>query len=230
MERLYIIDNYRGIAFILMTIQHIFYYWNISKSDENIELNSIASLSGTISRYLFIILAGYSMNMSYKKTVNKKEWIKKKINRIFEILIHALLITLITYIFYPQKFIRFGILHFIGLASLMSIFIVPYKNLTILLLFLSIFIKYPIINNFMDTITGASTNYDMLDRFSLKKFLPFFIFGIILSQHYESYLETNKIEALNKKIPYITEIGKNTLNLYTIQIILFVILFKTINK
>jgi len=80
MTRIAIIDNLRGLAFIFMIIQHIFYFYDVSTYYETeYSKNIFIDLSGTIARTLFIFLAGCSLVLNYKK--NKESFMKNKFKR-----------------------------------------------------------------------------------------------------------------------------------------------------
>jgi uncharacterized membrane protein len=220
MNRLYIIDNLRGIAFILMIIHHINYFYDVSNDyTTTLSQNPLVDASGTIARYLFIILAGISVYLSYKN--NKKTSIKKRFYKSLEVAIHALIITITTYILYPKYFIRFGILHFLSIATFLISFIAPYKYLTIIIFILSIIFKFPTINPFADTITGANHYYNAMDWFNLNSWLPIILLGLIIGQN----IDFDKINIL-KNNNIITKIGNNSLNLYTIHVVILLIFFK----
>jgi uncharacterized membrane protein len=228
MTRIIAIDNMRGIAFILMIIQHLFYFYDVSNYYETqLSKNIIIKYSGLIARSLFIFLAGSSLVLNYKK--NKKKFIKNKLKRSFEILIHASLISYITYYYYPDFFVRFGILHFIGIASLLCSFIIPYPKLYLFFIFSFLFIKPPKINNFFNTITGASVEFNMMDWFPLFKWLPLMITGMYFTEN----IDIEKLKLLDLKIlnsnNLLTYLGKNSLNLYTIHVIFLIIFFKMIH-
>jgi uncharacterized membrane protein len=229
-NRLLILDNLRGIAFILMFIQHLFYFYDVSKYYKtNLANNSFINLSGYLARNLFIFLAGYSMVISYKN--NKKKFIKKRLEKSLLILGHAAIISLVTYYFYPEFYIRFGVLHFIGLATFLLSFLVPYPKLYIIILLIVLLIKPPKINVFLDTILGSNIHYQMMDWFPLLKWLPIMIGGMIfgsLPKLNIGTLSKLNINFLNKK-NILTFFGKNSLNLYTIHIIILILFYKIIN-
>ena len=227
MTRIIAIDNMRGIAFILMLIQHLFYFYDVSNYYETqLSKNIIIKYCGIIARSLFIFLAGCSLVLNYKK--NKKKFIKNKVNRSFEILIHAGLISYITFLYYPDFFIRFGILHFIGIASLLCSFIIPYPKLYLFFIMGFLFIQPPKINTFFNTITGASVEFNMMDWFPLFKWLPLMITGMYFTEN----IDIEKLKLLDLKIlnsnNLLTYLGKNSLNLYTIHVIFLIIFFKII--
>ncbi len=219
MTRINIIDNTRGIAFIFMFIQHIFYFYDVSTYYKTeYSKNELIQISGSIARNLFIFLAGVSLVLNYKK--NKNSFIKNKFKRNMEILFHSLIITIITYLLYPEFYIRFGILHFIAIASFLGSVIVPYPNTYLIFIILFLFIKPPKINSFIDTITGASVNYNMMDWFPLFNWLPLFILGM----YFIEKIDIKKFDVVENS--FLSFLSKNSLNLYTGHIILLLYLFK----
>jgi uncharacterized membrane protein len=226
MERIVIIDNLRGIAFLFMILQHVFYFYDVSTHYKtSYASNDIIDKSGLIARTMFILLAGYSVYMAYNK--DNKVNLKKRAKRSLEILGHGLLITTVTFILYPNIFIRFGILHFLALGTLLISVLAPYKLGAIVAFIISIGIKYPHINPFIDTITGAQAPASMIDWFPLDQWLPILLFGLIIGQNVD-------ISKLN--LPFlnfdniITQIGKNSLNLYTIHVVFLLLVYFLINN
>jgi len=62
MNRIYLLDNLRGIAFLFMVLQHIFYFYDISNNYQTkTASNKLVEYSGIIARTLFVLLAGYSV-------------------------------------------------------------------------------------------------------------------------------------------------------------------------
>jgi uncharacterized membrane protein len=168
------------------------------------------------------------MVVSYKN--NKKKFIKKRLEKSLLILGHAAIISLLTYYFYPEFYIRFGVLHFIGLATFLLSFLVPYPKLYIIVLLIIILYKPPKINEFFDIILGNNPHYQMMDWFPLFKWLPIMICGMIFGTL--SKLNTDTLSKLNinflNKNNILTFFGKNSLNLYTLHIIILILFYKII--
>jgi len=222
-ERYNILDNLRGIAFIFMVIQHVFYFYDVSNDYQTkISENTIINTSGIIARTMFILLAGYSVYMAYKK--DPENHINKRMKKSGEIFLHALFITFMTYVLYPKYFVRFGILHFLALGTLLISFISSNKILPIIFLVIGLSFNFPKINPFVDTITGASVNYSMMDWFPLWTSLPILLCGLIIGQN----LDISKVDFLQGE-SILTELGKNSLNLYTLHVIILLVFYKYIN-
>lgn len=226
MERIKIIDNLRGIAFLFMVFQHLFYFYDVSNDYQtSYSSNEIIYNSGLFARTLFIFLSGYTIYMNFDK--DKKMNLEKRAKRSIEILIHGMLVTLVTYILYPKFFIRFGILHFLALGTLLASVIAPYKILSIIVFITLLFTTYPPINDFIDVITGANSISYMMDWFPMKKWFPLLLAGLIFCQHFPIHkLDVPMLNFDN----FITDIGKNSLNLYTLHLIILLIFYKMLNN
>ena len=224
-NRLLFIDNIRGIAFIFMVIQHLFYFYDVSKYyATDYASNSLISMSGTIARTIFIILSGYSLALSYKNNKKKKNRFKTPIL----VLTHAMLLTCITWFLYPEFFIRFGVLHYIGLSTLLLSFLAPYKNLYLPALIGSLLLSnnIPTIKNMniLNLISGSETAYSMMDYFPLLKWLPYSILGMFLFKINENF----DLKILSNE-NILTKIGKNSLNYYTLHIIILLFFYKVLS-
>jgi len=225
MERSAIIDNLRGIAFLFMVFQHIFYFYDVSTDYKtSYSKNDIINNSGIIARTMFILLAGYSVYMNYAK--DNKIHFKKRAKRSLEILSHALFITGLTYFLYPNNFVRFGILHFMAVGTLLISVIAPYKIATVIAFIISMNVNYPHINPFIDTITGAQAPASMMDWFPLDKWIPVLLGGLIIGQNIDISKFNIPILEFNN---FITDIGKNSLNLYTIHVAILLVFYKVIS-
>jgi uncharacterized membrane protein len=231
--RLLLIDSLKGFAFILMVIQHIFYFYDVSKNYKTFyNENFYVKICGSIARNLFILLVGYSLSLSYK---NNNIFYKNRINRSLVIIFCGFLLTILTNYLYPEYYIRFGILHFIGLATLLLLLIVPYKKFYLLFLIISVFLFYYKNNLFtenkvVDTILGTRVYYNMMDYFPLLDWLPVVILGMFIES-----IQTDKIKNLlniNEKFisNTLASIGKNSLNLYVGHVFVLILFYYYVNN
>jgi uncharacterized membrane protein len=228
MERIVMIDNLRGIAFLFMLFQHIFYFYDVSTEYKtSYSNNTIVEYSGFIARTMFILLAGYSVYLTYKKQaiseIDKKDKLKKRVKRSGEILEHAILISMVTYLLYPEKFIKFGILHFLALGTLLVSFVAPNKTATIVALIISLIIPYPVTGTFADVVTGSHFSGQMMDWFPLNRWIPVLLSGVAIGQYVDVKIPVLEFNNM------LTDIGKNSLNLYTIHLIGLLVMFKYLN-
>jgi uncharacterized membrane protein len=179
-------------------------------------------MAGTIARTIFIILTGYSLALSYKDKKKKK---KNRFKTPILVLTHAMVLTCVTWFLYPEFFIRFGVLHYIGLSTLLLSFLAPYKNLYLPALIGSLLLSYNIPKfenmNILNLISGGKATYNMMDYFPLLKWLPYSILGMILFKLNENF----DLKILSNE-SILTNIGKNSLNYYTLHIIVLLAFYK----
>jgi uncharacterized membrane protein len=123
-QRFWEIDFLRGIAIVMMIFFHLLYDLNY------FGVYSIAVSSG-FWRYfaratasIFILLVGVSLTLSFSKAGLKREKLKETymryVKRGLKVFSWGLLITIVTWIFIPEDFIIFGILHFIGVSIILG--------------------------------------------------------------------------------------------------------------
>jgi len=132
-KRFWEIDFFRGISIILMiifnysfalsylniyTLNDGFFYWYVFP-------RLIASM--------FIFIAGLSLTLMHHQIKKSREIYKKFFLRGLKIFGCGVLITAITYLTFPEAFIIFGILHFIGISIILGSFFLKFKKLNLLL-------------------------------------------------------------------------------------------------
>jgi len=247
-ERYYEIDTIKGIAVILMVIVHIFYLSTIMNV-KNYNINGgILRLIAVISHTLFIFIVGMNLSINYQKykLEDKDKYINKQIKRGLFLLGSGMILSLLTYLAFGNKYIRFGILHFIGISIILSTLIIHNKNLSIYIASV-IGIIYTIINNrnirsilfnkcsntpFLCFITGlVNIKYTSIDHFPL---IPYF--GLICIGIYSGYrlynnnkrlLFNNEIEKYkNSKINNILgSLGKNSFKIYVSHLLILYLVF-----
>ena len=108
-QRIWEIDYFRGIAIILMVVFHVvvdlkdFYGFQLEY------LSGFWYYQGKSSAVLFMLLAGVSSGLN-----------RRPLRHGAKILAAALAVSLATYWFAPAAYVRFGILHLLGTAIVMS--------------------------------------------------------------------------------------------------------------
>jgi len=137
--RLQKLDIFRGIAILLMIIFHINYsLLNIFNIDALNFSKIFWFIEGRISALLFIFIAWISFLLAEKKYWNKI--IKKYIKVIALLSWISLLISLSTFLFFTEQYIRFWIIHFFALSFLLMLLFRLFKYYNFL--FWIIFIIY----------------------------------------------------------------------------------------
>jgi len=117
------IDLIRGIAIVMMVIFHFVF---------DLSFLGIApiEISTGFWRYfayatasLFLLIAGVSLTISHARAMlhfDRKEILQKYFFRGAGIFCCGLLVTIVTWVYVPEGFVIFGILHLIGVAVMLS--------------------------------------------------------------------------------------------------------------
>jgi uncharacterized membrane protein len=106
--RIWEIDFLRGIAILLMTVFHLVFDLVEYKGFNLSYLDGFWYYEGRLSAIAFMIIAGVSATLS-----------GRHLRRGLIVLGCGLVITLVTYVFDPRTYIRFGILHMLGSCMLL---------------------------------------------------------------------------------------------------------------
>ena len=179
------------------------------------------------------------MSARNKKDKNEKDYYISRIKRSTELFVHAFIITIISHYLYPNFGIKFGILHFIALSTLLVSPIADNKIYLSLALGASMYSYFyssiPSINSTINTITGAQLHYATADWFPLDANLPLLIGGAFLGNMIHDDTKDTKITSSTysddkKKNSILEWMGKHSLELYTGHVLILMILFYLIKK
>jgi uncharacterized membrane protein len=113
------LDALRGIAVICMIVYHFLfdlsYFYDI---DIPVRFG-LWKFFAQSTASLFLLLVGICFVISWHKTPCEKHW-KKAIRRAVPIISGGMVISLFTWFVTPHAFIKFGILHLIGISALLQ--------------------------------------------------------------------------------------------------------------
>lgn len=231
-KRFYELDLLRGAAIILMVVIHALHTLNFF-GNYNYALNTgywlYLSKAGAS---IFIILAGISLTLSSARA--KTGTFKRFLKRGIIIFSWGLIITLITRIALGERFVVFGILHFIGLSIILAYPFLPFARLNLLLGVIIILISFPLSEITLQTpwflwLGFRPSGFYSIDYFPLFPWFGLFLIGIFLGNtFYPKAQRKFAIPEISKSLPMelLCLMGRNSLAIYLLhQPILIVILF-----
>ncbi len=124
--RFWEIDCLRGLAVIVMLAYHFLYdldFFGLA----NIELRSgTFYYTGRGAAFLFILISGTALSISRSRALRSRssgkpaENFTRYLERGLRLFSMGLVITVITWIFFPGQYILFGILHFFGVSAVLA--------------------------------------------------------------------------------------------------------------
>lgn len=108
-ERISEIDALRGVAIIGMIVFHFFFDLSYFGVLEQEMFEGAWLIFARIGQFLFLGLVGVSIVLSRKN-------FSEQVRRGMKIFLCGMLVTLVTFFFARESFVKFGVLHFIGIA------------------------------------------------------------------------------------------------------------------
>ncbi len=196
MKRYTEIDLLKGIAVICMVIFHFFYFPN-QYGFKEIEYNTpLLKTIAKIAQIIFITCVG--INLVFAKNKNKDP--NYHLQRIGKITFFAILMTIFTYYVFQDKYVKFGILHFIAFSSLILFMFVD--DLQIMKIITSVLALLFVLNKIKPELfysipspiafIGGFYNdkYSAIDHFPILPWIIFICFGTFIG----NYLLQNKIK------------------------------------
>jgi len=245
MKRFLEIDIAKGVAVALMVIFHFFFlsrYMNIYPYLIN---NGLLYCFSKIAHYIFIFIVG--VNLAVINQRNKEHKFSKQIKRGIFLIGGGMIISVLSYLAFGDLYIKFGILHFLGVAIILSQFIID-SEILVGTIGVSTLLLYYILQQFPNTMANTCWNFPMLcfitgiknvkysslDHFSLIPYFSIICFGILIGNKLYHKGNNRKASILNKVdkqsnnilVKSIAVLGKYSLQIYFIHIlIIYFILF-----
>lgn len=227
------LDLLRGLAVVGMIIYHLFYVMNFYGVFEQEMREGRWQILRIIVQFLFIGLVGISMQISWQKSSKSRaKFYKKHWRRAVIMFALGMLITLVTWFVIGEGYVRFGILHFIGVAILCASFVVGHKFLLLLLAIVSFWIFWwtkdihssSIILHALGTeLTGTYS----IDYFPISKWLPLVFVSMFFGEVFYTDLDlaVKRFRFLRKlKLNTIYFLGRHSLIIYLIHVPLIILI------
>ena len=225
--RFYEIDLIKGLAVISMVIFHVFY---MGQYMNKMNVNTSKGFYHLLARFAhctFIICMGINSVLTYqnnkKKGKNKIDYYKKVLKRFCILLFISLIISFSSYLAFGYNlFIKFGIFHYMSIASIITSLFVDKPDLSVItIILIQLLNKNISINKYVDFALGSNIRFNSLDYFPILKWLPLSLFGVILGnilyKDYHRNFDIFNIDHLlenNYFINYISILGSKTILIY----------------
>ena len=270
MNRLLEIDFIKGFAVILMIIFHVFYlpkYIGLDISSDTLLLNCIAR----ISQFIFITLVGVNIVISHQKYSEKDKYLDKdsdkNINKTYSdlynnnntfkqivragyILLAGGCISIITYLLFDDWYVKFGILHFIGVCILLlfkfvdNIYVLIPINILILILWglKTINGNSIVLNQYFNWVpekvvfvTGLyNVNFKAMDHFPIIPWMSVMINGILIGKllYNKTHRKYEILKKLHDKVEentimkLIAKTGKYSFRIYIVHYVIIYIMWR----
>ena len=227
------IDILRVIAIILMTVYHaaydlaFFYGWNIPVNEGAWKLLE----QGTAA--LFLLLVGISFTISWTRTPRYSKYVLRGA-RIF---CYGLVVTAATYVFDAETYVRFGILHLVGVSMLLLPLFTRLKNWNALLGIAVVLLAYAVHGTTDGTalllpLGKMPPGFMSVDYFPLVPWFGVILIGVALGHLYkENQATLTFIPTDNPFMRGITAISRRSLAIYMIhQPVLLAVLWLLLGK
>ena len=225
--RFWEIDGIRGIAVIMMIVYHIFFDINFLQ----IAPINLTSFAFQLFLYpigsLFLLVVGISLVLSFQifeKNHQRIPPFSKYFWRGVFLLIVALLITFVTWIYPHKGFIVFGVIHCISFSIILSYWFI--KRPTVSLIMGSIIIGVGIVfmqitvkNPYLFWLGLRSSGFDSLDYFPLFPWFGVVLIGLFVGTYLYPLLQKKyRVPQIMPKIVYpVVFLGKHALVIYIIH-------------
>lgn len=208
--RLELVDFLRGFAVILMLIYHLFFDLNYFGK---VSLNS--PFWYFFPRFIggnFIFVAGISLSLAKRKY--GEHLTRKTVKRAATYLLLGMIITAVTL---PTPcYVRFGILHFFGLAVILGSFFAGYRKLSaaagVLLFIVGLVLnQIPVGGEYLVWLGVMPAGFCTLDYYPLLPWLGVMLVGISVGNQFN----------LNYRLPdflkVVNFLGRRSLTIYMVQ-------------
>lgn len=238
-ERFWEIDSLRGLAVVCMICYHFLFdlaFFGVISLDVS---SGFLWFFARMTASTFIFLMGVSLTLSSSRSKLSgsylhKNLFKKYLIRGCRIFLYGLLITIITWIFIPQEFIIFGILHFIGIAIILAYPFLKRKYLNlvvgIFIIFIGIYLQTLSFNfTWLMWLGFVPNSLSTVDYFPIFPWFGIVLLGIFFGGIlYKNYKRQFKLPDLSNNYFFKGSafLGRHSLVIYLIhQPIIIVVLF-----
>jgi uncharacterized membrane protein len=222
------LDILKTYAISGMIIFHSFYlldFFNILTNEMYEGSLGILALSVQLS---FLGLVGLGLSISANRSKSTKSFQKKQLKRTLVIFLAGSLVSLSTWLFLKEGFVKFGVLQLIALSILILTIFVK-NSLFVGFIGLSSYLTFPIINtidssNPLTYILGFNPkDIIAVDYFPLLKWIPVICVGILIGNLFYKNRSPHKTKIHNRLLRSFMFLGQHSLAIYLIHVPLIIL-------
>lgn len=230
-QRFIELDAWRGLAIIGMVIFHvIFFYDYLGIRPFSYAIGEWHVLARCV-QWSFLLLVGIGVQLAYQKSLlqgkSGRDFFLKNTKRAFIVFGCGMLVTVFSAFLDPVAFVRFGVLHLIGVSILFLGFVVRFPKTSLALSGTIYLLSYPIsqtvLTAFWPVVLGFQTSqlYISLDHFPLFPWLAIPLLGSWLGSVFfkgfqRSYHFPTRLEQF-QGLRVLSTIGQHSLLIYLIH-------------
>lgn len=223
-DRYWQIDVIRGMAVVGMVIYHFLVdvelLFGIPIGVYKFPVIIMARIVAT----LFIVLAGVSASIKFERLKQQRKVVFLEFGKkTGEILFWAGIVSSVTYVMFPGETVWMGILHFLGIATILIVPFLYIKNnlwlgiMGTVLLILGLFIpRIETTNYWLLPLGIVPKTFGSLDYFPIIPWFGLMLLGVILGRTIVKKLDGMHIKT-NSKLLLLSEIGQKSLLVYLLH-------------
>lgn len=213
-SRLIEIDALRGIAIVGMVLFHAAFHWMILGMWDFEPYGWPLIIFVRIVQFLFLGLAGVSISLS------SRGW-KDQLKRGAMIFGCGMLVSFATWILFPSEFVKFGVLHFIGVAVPLVALFKGRKGLALG----AAAVSFMVGEYFLSLTVGTKAlfwlgltywGFASLDYFPLFPWLAVPLVGLVVGEVLYKKREPTRLAALGR-VPGLSALGRHSLAIYLLH-------------
>lgn len=137
-DRLYWLDFFKGLAILMMLVYHFAFDLNFFQISHIDVYSGMWIVIARFIQFTFFLIVGFSLYISYSKSRDYNKFVKRQFVRAVKLFGVAMCLTLTTFLFYPEGYIRFGVLHMFSFAIILGAILIRNNFLLICLIFISL--------------------------------------------------------------------------------------------
>lgn len=229
-KRIYWVDQWRGLAIILMIVYHIAYYLGYLEIRWIDQSSLFWFLEVNFVRISFLLTVGISLYLSQKKYRHFFDFLKRHVIRATKLFLIAMAITLATWFLDKANVVLFGILHLISFGIFLGAFLTRTAFFSILFGLLSFYLGVAFTsiqsnNPYLMPFGITTPNFQTFDYFPLFPWIGFVFLGIAFAHLLDHFglLKQSKNRPQLKNLEFM---GRHALLIYLVhQPVLFGILW-----